>query len=272
MRAPIAAIAFFLLAGCDAPSGALPSPPGAPRRIVSLAPSLTEILFAVGAGDRVAAVTSHCDYPPEAAARPKVGGYDTPNIELVLAQRPDLVVAPEEGALGPPVERLRALGVRVATISVASLEDLFAACEKVGALAGREAAGRDLAAALRARVAAVERAVAGRPRPRVLFIVDHDPTVAAGRGTFPNALIEAAGASNVVAAAYSAYPRLSDEAILALAPKVVIESSMAPFRGAPPFRARTIVLPPELAVRPGPRLVEGLERLARELHPEAFSP
>jgi iron complex transport system substrate-binding protein len=278
-----------LISGCDSPTNppAAPVSGAQPARIVSLAPSITETLFAVGAGDRVVGVTAHCDYPAEAATREKVGGYDSPSVEAVLRLSPDLVIAPEEGMLAAAVGQLRRVGVRVEAVRVASLDDLYAAVERIGALAGREGAGRALAADLRRRTAAVGAAVGARPRVRALLVVDHDPTIAAGPGTFGDALLAAAGAANVAAGATSAYPQLSSEAILALAPDAIVDASMASAPDAdraaaareryariaavPAVRdGRILTIDPELLVRPGPRLVLGLERLARGLHPEAF--
>jgi iron complex transport system substrate-binding protein len=284
-------LSALLLAACGRAPSPSPPPPASsapPARIVSLAPSITEILFAVGAGAQVVGVTAHCDWPPEVAPLPRVGGYDAPSVEVVLSLRPDLVIAPVEGSLAGPFAELGRLGVRVEAVAVASLDDLFSAVERVAALAGREAAGRALAADLRARARAVQRAVAGRRRPRVLLVLDHDPTVAAGRGTFADALLEAAGATNVAALAYSAYPQLSTEAILGLAPEVIVDACMVPgadpaglaaaararwahLAAVPAVRdGRIVAIDPNLLVRPGPRLVRGLERLAGALHPDAF--
>jgi iron complex transport system substrate-binding protein len=277
-----AAAALLAAASCArAPSPPPPAAPAVPRRIVSLAPSITETLFALGAGERLVGVTAYCDYPPEAAGLPRIGGYDTPNVEVIAALAPDLVIAPAEGTLAAPVAALRRLGLRVEAVEVKSLDDLFAAVARVGALAGREDAGRALAAGLRARADAVRRAVRERPRARALLVLDHDPTIAAARGTFGDALLEAAGAANVAAGATSPYPQLSAESILGLAPEVIVDASMA--ADEPALRearararwarlpaARVVAIEPDLLVRPGPRLVDGLERLARALHPEAF--
>jgi len=277
------------LVGCpQTPAPPASATPGAaPARIVSLAPSITETLFAIGAGERVAAVTAHCDWPAAALEKPRVGGYNAPNVELVLAARPDLVIVPREGANRGPFDRLRALGVRVEDVRVTSLDELAPSIERVAALAGRPEEGRALAASVTARIEAVRRAVAGRPLVKTLLAVDHDPLIAAGRETFGDDLIRAAGGLNVASQALSSYPQLGLEAILSAAPAVIVEAGMAPGDAAmrseaarlrwarhaeiPAVRdGRVVAIDPDLVVRPGPRLVEGLEALARLLHPGAL--
>jgi iron complex transport system substrate-binding protein len=180
------------------------------------------------------------------------------------------------------------MGLRVEPIAVASLDDLGGAVARMAELAGCAEAGRALAATLTARIAAVRRAVEGRPRVRALLAVDHEPVIAAGRRTFGDDLLRAAGAENVAAGAIASYPQLGLEGLLAAAPAAIVDAAMAP--GSADERAakaraywsrwpqlpavrdgRVVVIDPDLVVRPGPRLVDGLERLARELHPEAFS-
>lgn len=271
----LVALALLALSSCEgrAPSAAS-APSGPPRRIVSLAPSITETLFAVGAGDRVVAVTSHCDHPGEAAARPKVGGYNTPNVELIFDLAPDLVLIAEEGPLDAAAAKMRRLGLCLESVRVASLDELAPAIERVAALAGEGAQGRAAAERVRRAIARTREAVAGRRRPRALLIVDHGPTIAVGRGTFLEGVLEAAGGENVAATAMSAYPQLSIEAIAALAPEVIVDASHDPLARPAALAsipgARLVAIPPELLVRPGPRLAVGLEQLARALHPEAF--
>jgi len=257
-------LAATAAAGCD-------DEPAAGRKggIVSLAPSLTEIVFAVGEGDALAGVTTHCDYPEAARALPKVGGYGTPNVELVYALKPDVVLVPEEGYLLGPVERLRALGVRVESVKVTRLPDVEAACERVGALVGAADAGKDLARRLRERRERVERAVAARARPRVLLVLDWDPFIAAGPGTFAHDLLRAAGAENAAAETRAAYPQLGEEALRTLHPERIFDASMGK-QEARAGRARYVGIDPDLVTRPGPRLIDGLEKLAALLHPEAF--
>jgi len=278
-------LAFGLLAevlACARP----PAPAGlteaTPQRIVSLTPALTEILFAVGAGDRVVGVTQYCDFPPEAMAKPKVGGYVNPSVEAVLALKPDLVlVSPGPGNRDSALAMRRA-GLRLEIVSAETLEESLAAIELVARFAGAEATGRDLAAAVRARLDAVAKRVAGAPRVRTFFCIQTDPIIAAGRDTLPSQLLELAGGSNVVADAR--YPRLDVEAVAGARPEVILQARMdlaigdahaedAFWKRWPSIpavaRGRVVVLPDDLTLRPGPRVADAAEELAAILHGEA---
>jgi iron complex transport system substrate-binding protein len=256
-----------------------PSPPTvesrAPQRIVSLTPALTEILFALGAGDRVVGVTQYCDFPPEAKTKPKVGGYVNPSVESVLALKPDLVlVSPGPGNRDSALAMRRA-GLRLEIVPAETLEESLAAIELVAGFAGAEAAGRDLAAAVRARLDAVAARVARAPRVRTLFCIQTDPIIAAGRDTLPSQLLELAGGSNVVEA--SRYPRLDVEAGAGARPELILQARMDLANDAPHTEeafwkrwpsipavahGRVVVLPDDLTLRPGPRVADAAEELA----------
>jgi iron complex transport system substrate-binding protein len=253
----------------------------APQRIVSLTPALTEILFAVGAGDRVVGVTQYCDFPPEAKAKAKVGGYVNPSVESVLALKPDLVLVNPGPGNRDAALAMRRAGLRLEVVPAETLEESLAAIEGVARLAGVEATGRDLAASVRARLDAVTKRVLGAPRVRTLFCVQTDPIIAAGRDTLPSQLLELAGGSNVVAAAR--YPRLDVEAVAAAMPELILQARMDLANGAaheedafwkrwPAIpavaRGRVVVLPDDLTLRPGPRVADAAEELAEILHRE----
>jgi iron complex transport system substrate-binding protein len=278
-------LSFGLLAAalaCARP----PAPTGltgtAPQRIVSLTPALTEILFAVGAGDRVVGVTQYCDFPPEAKAKPKVGGYVNPSVEAVLALKADLVlVSPGPGNRDSALA-LRRAGLRLEIVPAETLEESLAAIESVARFVGDETAGRDLAAAVRVRLDAVAKRVAGEPRVRTFFCIQTDPIIAAGRDTLPSQLLELAGGSNVVSALR--YPRLDVEAVAGAKPELILQSRMdlanddahvedAFWKRWPSIlavaRGRIVVLPDDLTLRPGPRVADAAEELAAILHGEA---
>ena len=247
-----------------------------------MTPALTEILFAVGAGDRVVGVTQYCDFPPAAKARPKVGGYMNPSVEAVLALKPDLVlVSPGPGNRDSALA-LRRAGLRLEILPAETLEESLAAIEGVARLVGDEATGRDVAAAVRARLDAVTKRVAGAPRVRTLFCLQTDPIIAAGRDTLPSQLLELAGGVNVVEAVR--YPRLDVEAVAAAKPELILQTRMDVASGAAHVeavfwnrwrsipavaRGRVVVLPDDLALRPGPRVADAAEELAAILHGEA---
>lgn len=263
--------------------------PAAPARIVSLAPDITEVLFALGLGGRVAGVTIYCDYPPEALAKPKIGGFINPSLEAILAQRPDLVIATADGNRREDVERLAGLGVAVYVVNTRSLDEIFAAIRAVGTITGRAAAAETLAGELARRRDRVRAAVASRPPVSVFVALDRNPLVTAGAGTFVAELVALAGGRNVVGASAIGYPTMNMEQLLAADPEAIVDAAEAreipqaeaealwrAIPGAAGLRAvrrgRILVTGMGSFFRPGPRVVQSLERLASYLHPEAFAP
>ncbi len=277
---PALLLALLLLVSCAAPP---PSSTSAapPARIVSLTPALTEILFALELGDRVVGVTEYCDRPPEARSRPKVGGYVNPSVEAVLALKPDLVVVSPGPGNRDAVQAMGRAGLEIAVVPAETLPESLAAIESVASAAGAPERGRSLVAAIRDRLEAVSRRVEGRPRVRVLFSVQVDPTIiAAGRGTLPSQIMEAAGGENVVEA--ERYPQLGIESVISLAPEVVLQSRMDMAQGdgsaereawmrwkaLPAIAAgRLVILPDDAALRPGPRVADAVEQISAILHP-----
>ncbi|MBI4735792.1 MAG: cobalamin-binding protein [candidate division NC10 bacterium] len=260
--------------------------PDGPLRLVSLAPSLTEIVFALGRGDWLVGVTEFCDYPPAARSKPRIGGTMTPNLERVVQVRPDLVLATAEGNPRDRVAHLERLGIPVFAVKPDGYAGVLASIRTLGRVLRAEAEAAALSQEMERRTATIRRAVGGRPRPRVLYLVWADPLIAAGPTTFIHDLIEMAGGDNVVRERAVPYPRLSWEEVLASAPEVILVATHAeggdrPLNGGswsawqsiPAVRTgRIIALPGDTIHRPGPRVVEGLERLARAIHPEAFPP
>jgi len=245
-----------------------------PRRIVSLSPGTTEMLFALGLGRFVVGDTVYCDYPPAAKAITKVGDVNT-NYEKVLALRPDLIVA-DSVANGRAVARLTQLRQPVLAVSPTSLLAVEAGLRQIGARTG---AGRQAEAVVarmehKRRQAALLAAEDKRPRPRVLLVVQTSPLWTAGAGTFLGDLVTRAGGVNVGAAVHG-YGTFSREQVLAHPPDVVLGDAavQAAFRADPllgrlaAVRAgRFYVLPADLTSRPGPRLADGLVLVAKALH------
>jgi iron complex transport system substrate-binding protein len=255
--------------------------PDHPARIVSLAPSITETVFALGDGDRLAGVTDYCDYPPEATRKPRVGGIATPNFEAILALRPDLVIATSESNYADHVERLTSLGLPVYVVRPVDWETVFESIERIGDVLGRGAVARAQVAAMRRDADAIGLAVAGAPRPRVLYVVWPNPLIAPGRGTLINDLIQRAGGESVTAAEPLPYPRLSLETVVERRPDRIIvgrhgqESVEELLRGwerlgsvSAVREGRVYGVDGDLVHRPGPRMVEALRALARVIHPE----
>jgi iron complex transport system substrate-binding protein len=245
------------------------------RRIVSLAPSLTETLFALGAGDAVAGVTSYCTYPEAAREKPEVGGLINPSHEAIVALRPDLIVLSMEGNVREDFDRLTEIGAAVFVSNPRSLADIRKSIRQLGTLTGRA----DTAAALANRLMSEEddivRSAAGQ-RVGTLLIVSIHPLIVAGGGTYLSGLLEAAGAVNLAAGSPSSYPALSREAVISADPdlllvsaEVVADTSLL-FEEFPEWtmlraaqRGRIYRVDSDLVSRPGPRAVEALRLIAR---------
>lgn len=265
-------------------SGRRLSLPRAPRRIVSLVPSVTETLFAIGAQDVLVGVTDFCDYPPAARAKPSIGGMLSPSLETVITLKPDLVVATNAGNREETFLDLGRLKIPLYIVNPTSLADVFDLITRLGALTDRVAAAGHLVASLQARASAVTARVAGRPRPRVLYVLWPDPLIVPGRGALVSELIALAGGDLVSTDAGEGYPRYSLEAAVARAPEIIILASHGGGQGAlgreqwerftalPAIRAgRVYTVDGNLMHRYGPRVLDGLDRLARLIHPEAFA-
>ncbi|MBN2360577.1 MAG: ABC transporter substrate-binding protein [Deltaproteobacteria bacterium] len=254
--------------------------PTSNRRIVSMAPSVTEILFALGAGDRVVGVTRFCDFPAAAAGLPKIGGFLDPSLEAIAGLRPDLIIAVPNGSNRPLVERLADLGLSLLLVYDYELADLDRAIPAIGAAIGRSDAAAALLERMHGDAAAIRAAVAGRDRPRVLFLYGRKPLVAAGPGSYADALIEIAGGRNALGAAYPRYATIPLETVAALAPDVVIDAYAAGHGAAsepldlgrladlPAVRNhRVYALSDNAALRPGPRVGADARIVAALLHP-----
>lgn len=259
----------------------------AAQRIVSLAPSNTEILFALGAGDKVVGRDEVSDYPAEALALPTVGGWSGFSTEAIVALKPDLVLAAE---INSPelVAELEGLRLTVYYLSnPKTLEDLYANIEIVATLTGRDAT--KLTDSLKARVAAVDEKIAPlSSRPTVFYEVDAtDPSKpwTAGSGTFIDLLIQRAGGQNVVTLAGIAdpYPQISLEQLVVAPPDIILLGDALYGQSAETVSARPgwetlsavingkiFPFDDNLVSRPGPRLIDGLELLAKLLHPGVF--
>lgn len=258
--------------------------PDHPSRVVSLAPSLTEMVFALGAEELLAGVSLYSDYPPRAAELPKVGSYVHPDLERIVALKPDLCLAVKDGNPREAVERLEALGIPVYAVNPKNLADVMDTMTALGRLLGRAEKAREIVESMDRRIRAVDERMAGvTSRPRVFFQIGASPIVSVGRSTFAHEIITRAGGINV-AEGPDPYPRFSVEQVLGLRPDVIVVSSMdrgrihreiqagwMRWRGLPAVEnGRVFLVESNLFDRPTPRLVDGLEVLARLLHPEVF--
>ena len=265
----------------------------APRRIVSLAPSTTECAFAVGLGDRIVGVTRFCDYPTEARAKPKVGGYRDVSVEKIVALEPDLLLA-TRGNPRDAIGQLRRLGVRVFTFETQRLDDVLRCLTVLGRLSGETRGAAQAAERLRQDIAQVRERLgdlAPEDRPGVFFGGYAPPFFSPGRDTYLNDLIELAGGQNIAADSIVRWPQLSLEKIVAANPDVIVcgfshrdktpqdaKTALERFRSRKAWRrvaavqnARVYVVEHDPFMRPTPRLGHALRVLAACLHPDKFN-
>jgi len=259
-----------------------------PVRIVSLAPSNTEILFALGLGDRVVGVTDFCDYPPEALAKEKVGGpWSTSiNVEKIVALQPDLILAEEING-EELIDMLEGLGLTVFGIKSTDLDDLLNDIRTVGKITNKEAAAHALTTEMQSRINAVTAKTAGlspEQKPKTFHICWHDPIWTAGSGTYIHDLIEKAGGVNIFAD-LEGYKSVDLEAVIARDPEVIIVTAMGGTASGtwdwvntePRLKdisarknGRIYFAESNWVERPGPRIVLGLEQVAKYIHPGIF--
>jgi iron complex transport system substrate-binding protein len=258
-----------------------------PERIVSTAPNVTEILFALGVGGRVVAVTDQCKYPAEAARLPRIGGFWTPSAEKAMGARPDLVI----GSRGNPSEflsALRASGCPVFTIDPKTLGDIFEAIQQVAQIIGEPRERDSLISSMQGRLDTIASRLADVPearRPSAFILLEVSSLYTAGSGTFLDEAIRAAGGRNI-AGHLKEYRPFSMETLVATNPDFLLLSAMEgdPERMARELRANPalrrlgaargggiILLDADVISRPGPRVVEAVEAMAQAFYPEFFT-
>ena len=258
--------------------------PDSPKRIVSLAPNITEIIYAIGQGHLLVGATQFSNYPEQAKALPRVGSYVHLDIEKIVALKPDLCIATKDGNPIEVIQVLEALDVPIYAVDPRNLSTVMATLEEIGGLLNAQDAAQSVVADMKGRISRVVNEVGkSRSRPRVFYQIGISPIVSAGTETCIHELIEMAGGDNI-AKGPASYPRFSYEQVLGLSPDIIIITSMA--RGAvfekvkkqwmqweeiPAIKHNRISLAnSDLLDRPTPRLVEGLELLAKIIHPELF--
>ncbi len=247
------------------------------ERIVSLAPHLTEILFAIGAGSRVVGASAFSDYPPAARAIPRVGGHAGIDVERVLALTPELVVGWGSGNPPGDLEHVRTLGLPLFISEPRSVEDIADTAERLGRLTGRVTEADALGREVRRRAASLTRRYGGGRRVTVFYQIWGDPVITLNGGHLVGRLIERCGGDNVFGALAAVAPQVSAEAVLARDPEVIIASGAdahAPtwldaWRRWPSLRAvrrgRLHHIPPDMLLRPTPRILDGMEAMCRLL-------
>ncbi len=255
------------------------------KRIVSITPNTTEAVYALGAGDRMVGRSRYCDYPPQVRELPSVGGYVDPSLEAVLALRPDLVI----GARGPMgrslVDKLEARGTECYFPSTESVSEIVDMILGLAERLQKGPEGRSLVDGIRKRLRDVEEAVRGKTKPRTLLVFGQAPIVVAGPGSFPHEMLVLAGCRNAVESG-ARYPTLGFETIIGMDPDILIDATMAGGRSNVPIdmgragwssiravkEGRIARVDDDRILRPGPRVGEGVELLARLAHPDMVIP
>jgi len=265
------------------PPHALAANPGRAERIVSLAPSVTEILFALGAGDEVVGVSQYCDYPPAATRLPRVGSWLTPNVEAIVGLRPTLVIGSGLSSDTRELGVIHATGCSVMTVADDSLSEIEANIRTIGDRVGRADAARAMLAALDAEINSVRVRVARTRRTRVLMLVGHEPIIAVGARTYLDDLLTLANSRNIADSSGEQWPELSIEYIIASRPDVILDGQMGSDAQSPrnfwnryPIipavkNHRVYGYPQDPILHPGPRAGKSLEMIAAMIHPERFS-
>ena len=256
-----------------------------PARIVSLAPNLTEILFALGLDEKIVAVSNGSDYPPEAANKKKIGTFWQPDTEAIIASQPDLVITLAFTQQKSAADSLNRLGYQVLTLKIEKIEELLTAIQKIGAATGKQPEAEELIVEIKNRIFADrQRAASNERRIKVLWAVQAEPLLVAGRNTFVNELIKLAGGENAIGPTIAQYPQIGTEEILTCGAEVIIQSAMgttgmsgqqqaaetfwSKFANLPAVRNNRIyVVESDTILRLGPRLPQGLEKIARCLRP-----
>jgi iron complex transport system substrate-binding protein len=254
--------------------------PENPQRLISLAPSITETLYALGLGDRIVGDTTYCDYPPEARLKPHVGALLNPSMEAIVALKPDLVLGIAEANRRETAEQLERLSIPIYGLTAHSVEETLHSIEDLAQVLDRGDQGKSLVESLRRRVDAVKRSAAGQPKPKVLFVVWYRPLITAGPHTFIADAIRVAGGVSIADDLAGEWPRMSLEDALHRDPDIILFSQSESFSpaldefqqlpGWRDFRAvkdHRLYFISDTINRPSPRLIDALEEVARTLHP-----
>jgi iron complex transport system substrate-binding protein len=292
--------AFFLALailgqGCRKQPAAAPEPPAQTRavtddrgrtvkiplkinRAISLAPNLTENIFAVGAGDKLVGVTTFCDYPAEAKNIRKIGDTLSPNMESIIALKPEIVFVSTASQMEAFTKTLEENGIAVFVTDPNSLDGILRNLKQLAEIFGTTGRAELLIADIQRRLAAMSEKLADQPQVQVFMQISREPLFTAGKESFVTEMIEHAGGTSVTKDLPTAYPRLSKETALALNPEAIVITAGAGndepndvFKESGAVKnGKVLRIKADLLTRPGPRVIEGLEQMARELHPDKF--
>jgi cobalamin transport system substrate-binding protein len=289
-----AALVSSLLARCDGASvptgrrilqdglGRAVEVPARPRRIVSLAPSVTDSLLVLGVGDRLVGVSNFCVLPPGTNPIARVGGLLNPSMETIRSLRPDILIATTSGNDPSLAHQAASVGVPLYTVHTPDVESVFLSLTALSLVIDEETRGRDLVASLRSRLLAVEKAVAARQRVKVLFVVWGDPLVVPGKTSFLTDALARCGGVSITSDAPAAYPAFDVESAITRAPEAILTTRQnralldrlradPAWKDVPAIHLGRLFVVSERIEQPGPQVISGIEEVARSLHPEAFA-
>ncbi|WP_434565526.1 ABC transporter substrate-binding protein [Thermoanaerobacterium thermosaccharolyticum] len=251
-----------------------------PKRIVSLSPSTTELIYAIGAGKDVVGVTNYDDYPPEVKSVAKVGGYEGPNIEAILAQKPDIVFASNLSGKDQ-METLQKSGIPVVVLEAQNINQIYDSIKILGEIIGNVEKGNEIINKMKDKIKEINYKVKDLPKVNVFYVVDTNGNWTAGKGTFIDELITLAGGNNVASDA-NGWAQYSMEKLMQKNPDVIITSQHATnannIKNMPGYKDTKaakdgkifIISNDDIITKPSNRIVLGLEEIAKDLHPEAF--
>ena len=255
-----------------------------PKRVISLAPNITEILFSLGLDEEIVGVSTHCNFPERAKSKVQVGSYISLDFEKILSLKPDIVIATGAGNTRDMVERLEKLGFPIYVIFPKNFDGILRSIDYLGKVVDREKEARAIIQEMKRRRQRVIDLTRGLPRPKVFLQIGEAPIVTVGKGSFADDLIDLAGGENIAREEKEMYPRWSMEEILRRSPEVILISSMNPkgdyqrllqewarWRVIPAVKnGRISLMDSDLVDRPSPRIIQGLEEIAKILHPDQF--
>lgn len=255
-----------------------------PKRIVSLAPNITEILFSLGLDEEIVGVSIHCNFPEKARSKLKVGSYINLDFERIIFLHPDLIIGTGAGNTREMVNRLEELGFPTFVIFPKNFHDILKSIDHIGEIVDRKKKAQRIIEGMEKRSQRVISLTQGLPRPKVFIQIGDAPIVTVGKGSFADDLIRLAGGENVAKDGKERYPQLGMEEILKRSPEIIVISSMNPkgdyqriiqqwgnWKSIPAVKnGRIHLIDSDLIDRPSPRIIKGLEELARMFHPDQF--
>lgn len=250
-----------------------------PSRIISLAPNITEIMFALDSGKTLSAVTDYCDYPPAARSKPSIGGMIAPNFEKISEIKPDLILMTVEGNNQSDFNKLLSLGYTVYVLKPINLEGVFKSILDLGRIMSAEGSANQLIIEMRKKQSAIINSSIKKLKPKVFIVISTQPLISAGKETFINELVTSAGGINIAAEAALQYPIINREEVLKQNPDVIIVMSdvvksiedvvthFPEWKKTTAFKNNKIkIVDADILSRPGPRIIDGLEKLASVIY------